>query len=364
MKQKTAWILTLLLMMGLLTGCSSKMAELAFITDGTRVDDGSLCESAWNGMVQYAQEKAISKQYYYASAPTTQECIASIEKAIDNGAMVVVCMGESFEVAVHTAQKDYPEVAFILLDGAPHSEDDMDTTIMFNTVSVTFSEEQAGYLAGYAAVKEGFQELGYFGGEPSAQNIRYGFGFVQGAERAAQEKGMEAGSVHIKYIYTGADESTPATQAMAQSWYQAGTQCVFVANSALEKSVLASAGANAVSVIGAGTDRSAQSDQVIFSAQINIGQACYNMIKDFYDETFSGGQTVVYNAQNGGVLLSMAKAKVTVFTQKNYNEILAALAANQDGITDAILKTTTNPHVADAYLPLSIVTVEEFTIVE
>mgnify|MGYP000417668505 CR=1 FL=1 len=48
-----------------------------------------------------------------------------------------------------------------------------------NTALITYKEEQAGYLAGYAAVYDGYKELGFLGGMAVPAVIRYGYGFVQ-----------------------------------------------------------------------------------------------------------------------------------------------------------------------------------------
>lgn len=55
-----------------------------------------------------------------------------------------------------------------------------------NTALITYKEEQAGYLAGYAAVYDGYKELGFLGGMAVPAVIRYGYGFVQGADRRCQ----------------------------------------------------------------------------------------------------------------------------------------------------------------------------------
>ena len=68
-----------------------------------------------------------------------------------------------------------------------------------NTVEVTFASEQAGYLAGYAAVKEGMSSLGYLGDSKVPLAMDYGYGFLQGADKAAGELGR---SVNVAYHYS------------------------------------------------------------------------------------------------------------------------------------------------------------------
>ena len=64
-------------------------------------------------------------------------------------------------------------------------------------MGIKYAEEQVGYLAGYAAVVEGYTKLGYMGGMAVPAVVKYGYGFVQGAEAAAAELGVY--DVDIKY---------------------------------------------------------------------------------------------------------------------------------------------------------------------
>ena len=150
----------------------------------------------------------------------------SINLAAKGGAKVVVCPGYLYEIPVHTMQQKHPEVKFIILDGTPHSADSAEPDIGENTASIYFAEEQAGFLAGYAAVYEGCTKLGFMGGIAVPAVIRYGYGFIQGADYAAKEKGMAPGSIDMKYTYVGNFEASPENMAKAASWYNEGTEAV------------------------------------------------------------------------------------------------------------------------------------------
>ena len=86
---------------------------------------------------------------------------------------------------MYVAQDTWPDLKFVLLDGVPSSNGD--TKIGENTVGIQYAEEQAGFLAGYAAVVEGYKKLGFMGGVATPAVVRYGYGFIQGAEAAAKE---------------------------------------------------------------------------------------------------------------------------------------------------------------------------------
>ena len=54
--------------------------------------------------------------------------------------------------------------------------------------------------------------------------VRYGYGFVQGADAAAVEDNVD---VNIKYWYSGSFGSTDEIAAKMDSWYTEGTEVVF-----------------------------------------------------------------------------------------------------------------------------------------
>lgn len=64
---------------------------------------------------------------------------------------------------------EYPDVHFIAVDVNGFDIDSENGTIPENVFCVTFKEEEAGYLAGYAAVKDGFTKLGFLGGWAEAR---------------------------------------------------------------------------------------------------------------------------------------------------------------------------------------------------
>ena len=80
---------------------------------------------------------------------------------------------------------------FLFVDGWTLQDDEGND--LQNVAAVVYQEEQAGYLAGYAVVMEGFTKLGFSGGGGGTNPacIRYGYGFVQGAEAAAEVKGVD-----------------------------------------------------------------------------------------------------------------------------------------------------------------------------
>ena len=311
--------------------------ELALVTDLGTIDDKSFNQGAWEGMERYAKENNISYKYYQPQEGTTDSYIETIGLAIEGGAKLVVCPGFLFEEPVYIVQDQYPEVCFILLDGEPHDAD-YNYKTNDNVMPILFQEDQAGYLAGYACVKDGYTKLGFMGGMAVPAVIRYGYGFVQGADAAAQEMGVD---VEVMYNYTGAFAATPEAQAMAASWYQNGTEVVFGCGGAVGNSVMAAAEEAGAKFVGVDVDQSPESEMVITSAMKELSNSVYEGVKQFYAGSFPGGSTSVFTAENDGVGLPMDTSKFETFSQADYDALFAKLSGGEITIQNGTEDSTT-----------------------
>ncbi|MCL2486378.1 MAG: BMP family ABC transporter substrate-binding protein, partial [Oscillospiraceae bacterium] len=150
--------------------------ELALVTDLGTIDDKSFNQGSWEGLVKYAEENEISHKYYQPTEQSDDAYLTAIELAVTGGAKVIVTPGYLFETPIYIAQDRYPEVNFILIDGVPHDADYADFKTGDNAVGILYAEDQAGFLAGYAAVKDGYRKLGFVGGMAVPAVIRFGYG--------------------------------------------------------------------------------------------------------------------------------------------------------------------------------------------
>ena len=317
--------------------------ELAMITDIGTIDDKSFNQGTWEGIKAYAEEHNITHKYYKPTEQSNDAYLAAIQLAVEGGAKVIATPGFLFEEPIYTAQDLYPDVKFILIDGNPHDAD-YNYRTADNTVGITYAEQQAGYLAGYACVKDGYTKLGFMGGMAVPAVVRYGYGFVQGAEAAAAEMGVA--SIDMKYYYTGGFDATPEAQALAASWYNDGTEVIFACGGQVGNSVMAAAEANNGKVVGVDVDQSVESDTVITSAMKGLAASVQQTIEAYYNGEFPGGQALVKDAANNGVQLPMETSKFTTFSQADYDALFAKLAngeialkADTDATTAADLGT-------------------------
>lgn len=365
MKKIMALILALSLTGMLLTGCGTKSNgyEIALITDKGNIDDKSFNQGAWEGVVKFAEDNKITHKYYKPEEATDSGYLAQIDLAVTGGAKVVVTPGYLFEVPVYEAQTKYPDVQFILLDGAPHTADYGTYETKTNVASVMYSEEQSGYLAGYAAVKDGMTKLGFMGGMAVPAVQAFGYGYLQGAEAAAVELGLADGAISAIYHYTGDFLETDTNKAMAKTMYQEGTQVIFACGGSVGKSVMAAASESSAKVIGVDVDQRYDSTTVITSATKGLGASVIAVLDSIYKSnswTTYAGKTTVFNAANAGVGLPTAvigddKAnafdRFTTFDKAAYDTVFATFANG----SVALVRTFT---VAD---PNGYATAEELT---
>ncbi len=345
MKKLVAVVLVLVLVLGLAAcGGGAKTEEpttyeIAMITDVGTIDDKSFNQGTWEGVVAYAEENDITHKYYKPTEQSTDAYLAAIQLAVEGGAKVVVTPGFLFEEPIYMAQELYPEVNFILIDGFPHNADYSDFRTDKNAVGIVFAEEQSGYLAGFAAVKDGMTKLGFMGGMAVPAVVRFGYGFVQGAEAAAKEMGIA--NIDLKYHYTGGFDATPEVQTLASSWYAEGTEVIFACGGAVGFSVMSAAEAAGAKVIGVDGDQSGENATVITSAMKGLAAAVQQTLTDYYAGSFPGGESLVLGADADGVALPMETSKFTTFTQADYDKVFASLA-------DGTIKLMKDTDVADA----------------
>lgn len=351
MKKFLSVLLVSMLVLATMVGCNKESGyELALITDIGTIDDKSFNQGSWEGVEAYAKEHEITYKYYQPSEKTTDAYLNTISLAIDGGAKVVVCPGYLFEEAVYEAQDLHKDIKFILLDGQPHDADYADFKINDNVYSVFYAEEQAGFLAGYAAIKDGNTKLGFMGGMAVPAVKRFGYGFVEGAEYAANELGLT--DVDVKYHYTGGFDATPEAKAMATSWYNEGTEVIFACGGAVGNSVMAAAEDTGAKVIGVDVDQSSESDTVITSALKMLSNSVYDAIEAYYNDSFPGGQIITLDAADSGVGLPMETSKFETFNQADYDAIYAELLGGSISLVN-------DEDVEDeTQIPVSIVKVE------
>jgi len=302
---------------------------VAFVTDVGQLKDKSFNEGTWNGAKLYAAENGLTYKYYQPAngdQATDDDRYDAMKAAAEAGAKVIVAAGFMQGTALEKAAKEFPDVKFIFIDGWALGLD--------NVVGVAFKEEQCGYFAGFAAVMEGYTKLGFSGGGGGTNPacMRYGYGFIQGANQAAAVLGRE---VEIKFTWAYGASFSPSAelQTLISGWYETGTEVVFSCGGSIFSSITAAASANDGAVIGVDVDQSYESDTVITSALKGITEGTYQMLAKAYDGTWEGG-AVSLGAVENAVGLPVETWSLENYTVEEYEGLKAAVVAGEVQIDD------------------------------
>ena len=243
-----------------------------------------------------------------------------------------------------------PDVKFVFIDGYPIGLD--------NVAPIAFKEEQSGYLAGYAVVKDGFTKLGFTGGGGGTNPAccRFGYGFAQGANAAAKELGE---TVELKYSwqYGASFSASPELQTMVKGWYETGTEIVFACGGSMFASVTAAAAENDGFVVGVDVDQSSESETVVTSAMKGLASATEWAIAKFYDGEWDqiGGVAQSLGANEDAIGLPTETWGLEKFTVEEYEALLAAIksgevvvdaeAPTEGGIADVTFENMTVDYI-------------------
>lgn len=311
-----------------LTACSSndektepaeiEGCEVSVIADSEEITEDSFTEKVWESVSRYAAENSLGADCFRPEKSSEKAYMAAIQSAVDRGAGLIVLPGSCFEETAYKAQKKYKDIRFLLMDGVPHNSDDKYKTTE-NTISIVFAEEEAGYLAGYAAVKDGCTSAGFIGEKNTPEIKRYGYGFVQGAAAAAEETESK---VSLKHEYESTSEKVGK---LASEWYGSGVQVVFVCGDDIVPAVIGSAEAANGRVICADTDKSHLSETVMTSAVKSVDAAVEDVIDGYADDKFIGGTAFNYAVKNNGIMLEMDNARFTLFDNEQYDTVMDKL---------------------------------------
>ena len=247
--------------------------KVAMITDYGDITDQSFNQTTYEACKAFADANKIEFSYFKPAGDNTADRVAMIESAVDEGYTVIVMPGYAFGGAIVEAAPQHKDVKFIALDVGKgdlleagvaakgeeydYNPDNWDLATyvdMSNVYCAIYQEELCGYMAGYAAVKLGYKNLGFLGGMAVPAVVRYGYGFVQGVDAAAAE--LKLTDVKVNYVYGGQFFGDADITAKMDTWYAGGTQVVFACGGGIYTSAVdAAKKVEGAKVIGVDVDQ-------------------------------------------------------------------------------------------------------------
>lgn len=247
--------------------------KVAMITDSGDITDQSFNQTTYEACKAFCEENNIEFTYKKPDSDTDDARIAMVDSAVGDGYNVIVMPGYLFAGALVETTGKYPDVKFVALDMATtdilgaalgdeyytNPDNDWDVSEYYNTENTycaVYQEELPGYMAGYAAVMLGYRSLGFLGGQAVPAVIRYGYGYLQGINDAAEELGV-TDQISVEYAYGGEFYGTPEITAAMDTWYANGTEVVFACGGGVYTSAAEAAAKANGKVIGVDVDQAA-----------------------------------------------------------------------------------------------------------
>ena len=328
--------------------------KVAMITDYGDITDQSFNQTTYEACKAFCEEKGIDFNYFKPAGDSDAERVAMIESSIDEGYNVVVMPGYAFAGAIKETAGTYSDVTFIALDvGAADLGDDYQ--LPSNLYCAVYQEELCGYMAGYAAVKLGYKNLGFLGGMAVPAVVRYGYGFVQGVDAAAAALGLT--DVKLNYVYGGQFYGDSDITAVMDTWYTNGTEVVFACGGGIYTSAAEAAAKVGGKVIGVDVDQAAIIDgaygegMTVTSAMKGLAPTVKTMLSEVVAGNFAnyGGKIdtlglVSDNPEDNYVQLPMGSTQFAdgKFTVDDYKALVADMFAGKTTVSNDTTKAASD----------------------
>ena len=348
MKKLFALLLAAVMLMGVMSFASAEEGSsmrVAMITDYGDITDQSFNQTTYEACKQFCETAQIDFQYYKPASDSDEDRISSIEKAIDDGFTVIVMPGYAFGPAIQKVAPEFDDITFIALDVGEGDIGDLAKDVPANLYCAVYQEELCGYMAGYAAVKLGYKKLGFLGGMAVPAVVRYGYGFVQGADAAAVELGAD--DVEVKYVYGNQFYGDADITAYMDTWYTNGTEIVFACGGGIFTSAAEAASKVGGKVIGVDVDQAGKIDGdygtgiTVTSAMKGLGATVNAELTAVKDGAFTGGKVdtlglVGEDPEANFVQIAPSTQFADGFTQDDYKALVAKMYSGEITVSNAI----------------------------
>ncbi|MBR2854876.1 MAG: BMP family ABC transporter substrate-binding protein [Clostridia bacterium] len=352
MKKLLAILLAAVMLLGVMSFASAEEIKVAMITDYGDITDQSFNQTTYEAAKAFCEANGLEFQYYKPASDSDTDRISSIENAIDDGYNVIIMPGYAFAKAIVATAGENPDVTFIALDVSEYDLQDANGTAAdfswqypANLYSAVYQEELCGYMAGYAAVKLGYKKLGYLGGMAVPAVVRYGYGYVQGADAAAKELGLT--DVTMKYVYGNQFYGDADITAYMDTWYADGVEIVFACGGGIYDSAGEAAAKVGGKVIGVDVDQKGTIDGkygdgiTVTSAMKGLGATVFAELTAVKEDKFVGGKVenlglVGDDPEANFVQIAPSTQFADGFTQDDYKALVAKMYSGEITVSNAI----------------------------
>ncbi len=269
------------------------------VTDTGGVDDKSFNQGTWEGAKAFSEE--FNTEAKYLQSETEADYIPNLSTFADEQLDLIVAPGFMFTEAVSKVGEDFPDQKIAVIDTVVADRP--------NVASVLFAQNEGSYLVGVAGalkVKEmGGNKIGIVLGMdfPAMQQFEAGF-----------EAGVKAVAPNMEiFLEIPNDFASPQKgQTLASKLFDKGVKVIYqvaggTGNGVIKEAKDRKVNGEDVWVIGVDKDQYADGiyngkDSIILTSMLKrVDTAAYEMSKRVKENSFPGGEIVVFDLANKGV---------------------------------------------------------------
>lgn len=259
--------------------------KVGLITDTGGINDESFNQSSWEGLNLAIDDFGITANYLEAASES--DYATNLATFVDEDYDLIICVGYMLADACAEAAEANPDIAFAIID---------DSTIeMDNVTCLMFEQEQAAYLAGYAAgLTTESDIIGFVLGMSSETMHQFGYGYLAGAIDANPD-------VTVLQYNANSFADAATGKADAQAAITNGADVVFHAAGGTGLGVIEACSEAGIYAIGVDSDQSSVAPEVVLTSALKrVDTAVYDTVEKLLNGTLEGG-VVTYDLSVDGV---------------------------------------------------------------
>jgi basic membrane protein A len=284
------------------TATATSGFKVGLSTDTGGLNDRSFNHLAYLGLQKAGQDLHVATRVVQSTSPA--DYIPNLTSLARQGYNLVIGVGYTEIDAVKAVAKQFPKTHFAVVDVSNADEGGLK-----NVQGLLFKEQEAGYLAGYAAGLAAKQRAGRVvsavGGQKQPPVDRYISGFEAGAKAADP-------GVKTLVGYSQDFENQAKCKEVALNQIAAGSVVVFQVAGGCGLGALDAAKEKGVWGVGVDGAQGYLGTYVLTSALKRVDTAVYDSIRDAKAGKFKGGQDSVYGLDVGGVGIGKFSPKAPV----------------------------------------------------
>jgi basic membrane protein A and related proteins len=260
--------------------------KVGLVTDIGGLNDKSFNQLAYQGLQQ--AEADLGVEIKALESKSNADYIPNLQSLAEEGYDLVIAVGFLMQADTQKAAETYPDTNFAIIDAT------FDPATP-NSLGILFKEQEAGYLVGYLAgltTKTG--TVSSVGGQKIPPVDHYIAGYQKGAADAKP-------GVKVLNAYSQDFVDQAKCKELALDQIANGSDVVFQVAGGCGLGALDAAKEKSVWGIGVDADQGYLGDYVLTSALKRVNVAVFETIKTAVDNSFAGGESVVFALADDGV---------------------------------------------------------------